>query len=99
MFFPRSFWVPPVLCGLLAAGCVSGAAWSVHRLADFQDDFDFGSHVSQETPKQDEAKSETAHDTEKSETSETNEQMARVEEIMRASAERTIRILSELDKS
>ncbi|MDO4962175.1 MAG: hypothetical protein Q4E57_10080, partial [Eubacteriales bacterium] len=34
-FFPRYFWVPPLICGILATGCAAGTAWNAHHHTHF----------------------------------------------------------------
>lgn len=96
--FPRYLWVPPVICGLLAAGCAAGAAWNARAFAEFQKSFD--SHhnkhgSSQEETKQDSADSGTAHD---AGGAAKDSNLERIAEIMRTSTESTIQMLSDIFK-
>lgn len=34
--FPRGFWIPPMICGMLAAGCAARTAWTARAFAGYQ---------------------------------------------------------------
>lgn len=96
MFSPRYFWVPPVICGLLAAGCLSGPDWSSHIFADLGNGADSCSDTSQDAAGQ---KRTNAEPDSKDAKSQTDNQMERVSEIMRASTESAIQMLSDIFKN
>lgn len=96
-FFPKRFWIPPLICGVLATGCAVSGIWNARSYYQFMN--------SEEPDKNSSDVKESKTDTEKEKNSEENtdkntkdNQMDRVIEIMKASAEGTKQILSDIFK-
>ena len=103
MFF-RHFWVPPLICGLLFAGCTARTAWTAQACADYANchrpcysEPGSGDKKEQPTAERNQQNSKPASDSMQQDSkSEDKSQIERVAEIMRASTESTIQALSEI---